>query len=121
MCKTVLTDTHTKTIRSGKILRTLGVYVGQSNFSLLVCAVSWSPCGNMLSSASFDGTVCVWDKRKGGGCALGWMVCVYWSVQWCVVCVCVGVDVVYWCVGISGVAVLYVITWVYGTGALYFV
>ena len=42
-CQTILTDGHTRTIRS----------------------VNWSPCGNYLVSASFDGTVAVWDRKSG--------------------------------------------------------
>jgi len=42
-CVTILTEAHTRTVRS----------------------VEWSPCGNFLATASFDGTVAVWDRKSG--------------------------------------------------------
>ena len=44
MAKTVLVGGHERTIRS----------------------VSWSPCGQKIASASFDGTIAIWDKKDGG-------------------------------------------------------
>ena len=43
VCKSMLEGAHQRTIR----------------------AVTWSLCGNYLATASFDGTVCVWDKKDG--------------------------------------------------------
>ena len=46
MCNTILEGAHKRTIRS----------------------VSWSPCGNWLATASFDGTTSLWSKRAGFEC-----------------------------------------------------
>ena len=58
VCKTVLTDGHDKTIRSGH-------YYYFYFFIINNVLVGWSPCGYMLAAASFDGTVSIWDKRQG--------------------------------------------------------
>ena len=43
VCQTILTEAHSRTVRS----------------------VAWSACGKYIASASFDGTVAVWDKNSG--------------------------------------------------------
>jgi WD40 repeat protein len=44
-CVCTIDDGHTKTIRS----------------------LTWSPQGNLLASASFDGTCCIWRKEVEDG------------------------------------------------------
>ena len=42
-----------------------GSLTGELTFCISV-SVDWSPNGMYLASASFDATVCIWDKTSGG-------------------------------------------------------